>query len=78
MSVYAPAANCAGVCVLLIVVLAQVPYRMMRPNVAAEQRAKPTTVEEPPVQPAKMMALLFVRAPAAALLRSVAAIDFRA
>jgi hypothetical protein len=57
VSVSAPAATVAGVCVTEMVVEVTEAKRMMRPSVAAVVRASPTMFEVPPVQAANVSAI---------------------
>lgn len=57
--VYAPIANCAGVCVVETVVDEHVPNFRSTPTVDATQLPNPRIVEEPAVHAAKTIALVF-------------------
>jgi hypothetical protein len=63
--VYAPTANCGGVCVVEITVLATSPHLRSVPTVEAEQFPHARIVEVPAVHAAKMIALVFAACPGA-------------
>jgi hypothetical protein len=68
----------AGVCVVEMTVLVQVPNMMTSPAVEAEQSAQPMTVLDPAVQAANCCWTVLCVSPEAAALMSAAAMDLRA
>lgn len=71
-------AKVAGVCVVEMIVEAQVPYLRKVPTVSAEQLPKPRIVDVEAVQAAKVMAVVFEDEPAEAVPKLAAGVLARA